>query len=176
MSTPDRMRRAEREITAAAHLDAILDEAPFLSLALKDQDAPYVVPLCFGRDGRTLYVHSAHAGKKMDLLRREPQVGFSAVAGMTVVPAATACAWECHARSVVGTARVRIVEDPEERRRGLDAIMRHYAGGNNQGAAAYTEGSLARTCVVALSVQTLRGKDTGAARTSPGRRRGGGLS
>ena len=52
----------------------------------------------------------------------------------------------------------RVVEDEEERRRGLDVIMRHYGVG---GPFVYNPGSLARTSVIAIQIDTLHGKSAG---------------
>lgn len=154
------MRRAEREIVDRAALDAILESARILFLALRDEPAPYVLPVCFGLEKDTLYVHSALAGAKIDLLRRHSVVGFSACTDMRVAAGSSACDFSAAAQSVVGTGRARIVEDEEERVRGLDAIMRHYADGPF-GKAAYRPGPLSRTCVIAIRIDTVRGKSTG---------------
>jgi nitroimidazol reductase NimA-like FMN-containing flavoprotein (pyridoxamine 5'-phosphate oxidase superfamily) len=156
------MRRAEREITDAAALDDILSRAQVLYLGVRDEPAPYVIPVCFGVDGRTLYVHSALAGTKIDLLRLHPVVGFSACTEMTVRPGAAACDFSSSARSVVGTGRARMVETDAERIRGLDSIMRHYAA-EPDAKHSYRRGALSRTCVIAIRIDTLRGKETGRA-------------
>jgi nitroimidazol reductase NimA-like FMN-containing flavoprotein (pyridoxamine 5'-phosphate oxidase superfamily) len=156
------MRRAEREITDRAALDEILKTARILYLALRDEPAPYVIPVCFGVDGGTLYVHSALAGTKIDLLRLHPVVGFSACTEMTVTPGARACDWSSSARSVIGTGRARIVETEAERIRGLDSIMRHYVE-ESEVRPSYGKGVLSRTCVIAVTIDTLRGKETGRA-------------
>jgi uncharacterized protein len=158
---PDRpMRRTETEITDQDALDEIIRTAEVLFLALRDELAPYVFPVCFGGDSGTLYVHSALVGTKIDLLRADPIVGFSACTTMTITPGRTPCDFSAAARSVVGTGRARIVEDEEERLRGLDAILRHYDAGA-AGKPVYRPGSLARTCVIAIHVDTLHGKATG---------------
>jgi nitroimidazol reductase NimA-like FMN-containing flavoprotein (pyridoxamine 5'-phosphate oxidase superfamily) len=154
------MRRAEREITDRAALDDILLNARILYLALRDAAAPYVIPVCFGIDGGTLYVHSALVGTKIDLLRLDPVVGFCACTDMTVTPGAAACDFSSSARSVVGTGRARIVESEDERIRGLDSIMRHYAEGPHA-KPSYRKGALSRTCVIAVGIDTLHGKTTG---------------
>jgi uncharacterized protein len=153
------MRRSGREVVDRAALDDILGSARILFLAMRDEPAPYVIPVCFGIEPDTLYVHSALAGTKLDLIRRDPVVGFSACTDMTVTPGSAACDYSSAARSVVGTGRARIVEDPEERIRGLDSIMRHYADGSF-GKDSYRPGSLSRTCVIAVRIDTMRGKDT----------------
>jgi uncharacterized protein len=157
------LRRSEREITDPAELDGVLNGAPVLYLAFNDHPAPYVVPVCFGHEGGVLYVHSAREGTKIDLLRANPLVGFSASTEMEIVPAASPCAFGSRARSVAGTATAVVVDDERERLRGLDAIMRHYAAGGTAALPepAYNPGSLSRTCVIALRIRTLRGKHTG---------------
>jgi len=153
------MRRAEREIVDRAALDDILASARILFLALRSDPAPYVVPVCFGLEKDTLYVHSALVGTKIELLRRHSVVGFSASTDMNVIAGGSACDFTAAARSVVGTGRARIVENQEERRRGLDSIMRHYADGF--GKAPYRPDTLAHTCVIAVHIDTLRGKSIG---------------
>jgi nitroimidazol reductase NimA-like FMN-containing flavoprotein (pyridoxamine 5'-phosphate oxidase superfamily) len=138
-------------------------DARILYLALRNEPAPYVIPVCFGVDGGTLYVHSALAGTKIDLLRLHPVVGFSACTEMTVTPGARACDFSSSAMSVVGTGRARIVETEAERIRGLDTIMRHYEKGAAETKPSYSKGSLSRTCVIAVTIDTLRGKATGRA-------------
>jgi hypothetical protein len=157
------LRRSERELTEPAELDSVLREAQVLYLAFHDEPAPYVVPVCFGHDNGVLYVHSAREGTKLDLLRADPLVGFCASTDMEVVSAGSPCAFSCRARSVAGTATARVVEEEPERLRGLDAIMRHYAAGGTDALPdpAYKTGSLTRTCILALRIESMRGKRTG---------------
>jgi nitroimidazol reductase NimA-like FMN-containing flavoprotein (pyridoxamine 5'-phosphate oxidase superfamily) len=154
------MRRSEREIDDGAALDKILESARVLFLAIRDEPAPYVVPVCFGFDTDSLYIHSALVGTKIDLLRRNPVVGFSACTDMRVITGASACDFTSVAQSVVGTGRARIVENETERLKGLDSIMRHYTDGAFKGES-YRPKTLSRTCVIAIRVDTLRGKSTG---------------
>lgn len=154
------MRRPEREITDQQALDGILQAAEVLFLSLRDEPAPYVFPVCFGAEGRTLYVHSALAGTKLDLLRAHPVVGFSACTEVTTTAGLLPCDSSSAARSVVGTGRARIVDDAEERLKGLDSITRHYRPGA-AGRNAYSPSALARTCVIAIQIDTLHGKSTG---------------
>ncbi len=160
MSNPQPMRRPEREIVDQAGLEAVLDEAQVLTLALRSEPAPYVVPVCFGRSGDTLFVHSAAVGTKIDLLRANPVVGFCVFTDMVVRAGETACDYSSTARSVIGTGRASILTDVEERRRGLDAIMRHYVRDAGH-SPVYKPGTLSRTAVIAIHIDTLRGKQTG---------------
>lgn len=153
-------------ITDRAALDGILRAAPILYLALNADPAPYVVPVCFGVEEDRLYIHGAAAGMKIDLIRANPFVGFSACTDVVIRAGADACSSTASGTSVAGTGRARIVEDREERIRGLDAIMRHYhleAGAPPL----YRPQSFSRTCVIAIHIATLQGKRTGSAPESP---------
>lgn len=147
-------------VTDSAALEQILAAAPVLYLALHAEPAPHVVPVCFGMEGNVLYVHGAASGTKVDLMRTNPCVGFSACTEVRISMGTSACASSASARSVVGTGRARIVEDADERVRGLDAIMRHY-GHSDPTRPAYRPQSLSRTCVIAIRIETLHGKSMG---------------
>ena len=151
------MRRAEREIVGRAEVDAILSRADVLFLALRDEPAPYVIPVSFGYEEGTLYVHSAPRGSKIDLIARDPRVGFSAHADYALVRGDAACDCGVRASSVVGTGIAHVVTDEREKLRGLDAIMRHYG----ESRPAYRQETLARTCLLAIAVQSMRAKRVG---------------
>jgi uncharacterized protein len=153
------LRRAAREITDPNAIADIFRGAKLLFLALADQPAPYVLPVCFGFEDGVLYVHGATEGAKMALLRANPSVGFSASTDMTVVTGASACDFTCTGQSIVGTGTARIIENEAERARGLDAIMRHYSGSPAVGS--YAPGPLSRTCVIAVRIDTLCAKRVG---------------
>ena len=158
------MRRAERELVDPAALDGILQSSQILFLALRDEPAPYVLPVCFGYENGVFYIHSARAGTKIDLISRDPMVGFSASTEMRVIPGDAPCRFTSQAESVVGTGTAEMLAGEVDRRHGLDLIMRHYAGHSARGTVAsapYEPGSLARTCVIAVRVLTMRGKRTG---------------
>jgi nitroimidazol reductase NimA-like FMN-containing flavoprotein (pyridoxamine 5'-phosphate oxidase superfamily) len=155
------MRRAEREVTDPAQLAEIFRVATTLFLAWSDSPAPYIVPVCFGYEPGVLYVHSAREGTKMDLVRKDPLVGFSASTELTIVRGETACDFTARASSVAGTGRTRIVETETERLHALDLIMAHYVDGPAAQTRRYRDRSLVRTALIAIDILTLRAKHTG---------------
>ena len=151
------MRRGEREIAERREIDAILARVPVLYLGLLDGGRPYVVPVNFGYDGRNLYIHSAAAGRKIEALRREPEVSFVAVDGAEVVPAAEACRWTSRYRSVMGTGTVFFLEDAAAKGRALDCLLRKFAPGPFR----YDPAALARTAVLRIEIREVTGKRGG---------------
>ena len=59
------MRRKDREITDRAEIEAILNEAMVCRIGLADDGEPYVVPVSFGYEDGSVYIHSAPEGKKI---------------------------------------------------------------------------------------------------------------
>lgn len=150
------MRKANRELADRAEVDAVFLAADHLVLALADEGAPYPVPMNFGYDGRTLYLHCALEGRKLDLLRARPEVGFCAVAWREVhgLEGERACEATCSYASVIGAGRARVLADPAERHAGLKLLMAHYSDREY----GFSEAALAKTAVVAVDVEWITAK------------------
>jgi nitroimidazol reductase NimA-like FMN-containing flavoprotein (pyridoxamine 5'-phosphate oxidase superfamily) len=95
------MRRSEREIKDRALIDAIIRQCQVCRLGLSDGEEPYIVPLCFGYDGETLYFHSAPEGKKLDILRNNSRVCFEFDIPEGMREAEQGCRWGIDRKSVV---------------------------------------------------------------------------
>lgn len=155
------MRRADREVTDPAKIQAILEEAQVCRLAFSAADAPYIVPLSFGWQqeaggGYVLYFHGANAGRKLELLAQNPHVGFELDCGYTLKPSESACGFSAAFRSIIGTGTMELLTDPEEKRAGLTCLMAHYSPRRDW---AFPEEMLARICVLRLRVRSLCGKE-----------------
>lgn len=155
------MRRSEKKVTDPAEVTAILAQARVLCVAFHDTPAPYALPFSFGHEEGTLYLHCALAGRKLDLLRADPRVGFTAWTADTVTPGREACDWGVRAQSVAGTGTARVVTDPAERLHGLDVIMSHAGAGAGAGGFAYRPGTLERTVVLAIRIDSIAAKRVG---------------
>ena len=68
------MRRTDRARDLAFSLD-LIDHCTHGVVAIStDEGAPYCLPLSLVRVDNSLYFHCAHVGRKIDLLRKHPQV------------------------------------------------------------------------------------------------------
>ena len=95
---------------------------------------PYVIPLSFGyslKDGvLELYFHCAHVGKKLDCIRKNPNVAFSmCVENRIEIHEDNYCKSGRFYASVVGQGKAEIVEDVAEKCRGLSLLMERHAAG-----------------------------------------------
>ena len=127
------MRRKDREVTDQKEIEAILEEAKILHLGLYDEGYPYVVPLHYGYEfveGKlTLWMHCAKEGHKLDLIRKDPHVcaqidcRVEAVSGGDIP-----CKYGSLFASVIGRGTAEILEDEEEKIRGLQILMKYQTG------------------------------------------------
>jgi nitroimidazol reductase NimA-like FMN-containing flavoprotein (pyridoxamine 5'-phosphate oxidase superfamily) len=152
------MRRKEKEITDRSMIDAVIRQSLVCRLAMSDGDDPYVVPLCFGYADNALYFHSAGAGKKIDILKKNNRVCFEFdIDPMLVKKGQGGCDWGMKFQSVIGTGRAEFVEDEVSKRKALDIIMNQYDDGHFQ----YADDKVKRTVIIRVDIQEMTGKGSG---------------
>ena len=121
------MRRSERQISDSVEIEHILRSGSICYLSMVDDGRPYVVPLNYGyRDGN-LYLHSAPVGRKISILKENPEVCFSIVARHEIFVSERACSWTTRYSSVIGTGRARIVTERRDVEKGLIVLMGQYS-------------------------------------------------
>lgn len=129
------MRRKDREVLGDENIAKIIEQCTTCHIAMTDDaDAsmPYVIPLSFGyslNDGvLELYFHCAHVGKKLDCIRKNPNVAFSmCVENRIEIHEDVYCKSGRFYASVVGQGKAEIVEDVAEKCRGLSLLMERQA-------------------------------------------------
>ncbi len=115
------------EITDKNEIEDILNNATVIRLAMCDGDMPYVVPVAFGYKDDEIYFHSSRKGMKMDILRKNSNVCFEVETGVELTKGEKACNYDFRYKSVIGFGTAHIVENEEEKLKGLDTIMEHYS-------------------------------------------------
>ena len=75
------VRRTDRELEDPKKLESILKEARYVTIALCNDNMPYLVSLShsYDEEARSVYFHCASLGKKMDYIRSNPQVWGQAI-------------------------------------------------------------------------------------------------
>lgn len=125
------MRRQDREVTDLLEIKKIIEACQVLRLALKDDDGLYIVPLNFGFDDQepwTFYFHSAKKGRKLSAIRKDPAVAFELDTAHRLIEAKTACGYGFAFDSVIGQGLAEIVNDPDEKKKGLTLLMKSQTG------------------------------------------------
>ncbi len=152
------MRKKEFEITDFSEIEEILNRAEVCRLGMADGGTPYIVPMNFGYRERALYFHTGRAGRKIDILRKNSMVCFEVEIDAAVLRSDTACGWGMKYRSVVGTGKARLIENPAGKKEALDIIMAHY---DDAGAWEYRETSFEKTCIIKVTIESVTGRKAG---------------
>ena len=129
------MRRKDREVLGDENIAKIIEQCTTVHVAMTDDaDAsiPYIIPLSFGYSLEggilELYFHCAHVGKKLDCIRKNPNVAFSmCVENRIEIHEDVYCKSGRFYASVVGQGKAEIVEDVTEKCRGLSLLMERQA-------------------------------------------------
>jgi len=150
-------RHHDRASVDRRDLYDVLEAALICHLGVLIDGAPLVLPTAFGVDvdgpdeGGTLYLHGSVASAS---LRAAPYgalcVSFTVLDGLVL--ARSAFHHSMNYRSAVVIGQPRHVDDPEEKRRGLDLVMEHAVPGRSSTLRVHTRKELAATSVIALSL------------------------
>lgn len=151
------MRRAEREVTRRDEIDTIIRQSDVCHLAFIDGLYPYVIPISFGYDGRSLYVHTAGEGKKLDCIAENDRVCFQFDCDVYLKRLSEAgCDWTFAYQSVIGFGRIRELTEKQDKILALDAIMTQYV--RSKESFTYRDSSIEKTRTWAIDIESLTGK------------------
>ena len=150
------MRRSDRQISDPAELETILRSAQLCHLAMVDDGKPYVVTLNFGYADGALYFHSAPEGRKIDVIRKNPEVCFNVIRNYDLVTGEQACSWSAEYSSVTGTGKAEIVTNREGKEKGLKLLMGQYSKEEYD----FTEKELDGVVIIRVEVETFMGKSS----------------
>ena len=121
------MRRKDREITDQNAISQFIAKEQILRIAFCDEGDIYIVPVNYGYiydEQYTFYFHGAKAGRKYELAKNRPTVGFEIDGNYTLLEGAEACDYSATFQSVIGMGKLSLVGDNAEKISGLNAIMK----------------------------------------------------
>lgn len=148
------MRRKDREITDSATLNEIIQTAEYCTMSMCDGDKPYGVIMNYGFAENCFYFHCANEGRKIDILRRNPQVSIQLVSDAEVILSGAPNTWTTHYRSVVASGVAEFASTPEEKQKGLDILLKHYSGRGYQ----FPPQALDAVTIIKVPVDTISAK------------------
>jgi nitroimidazol reductase NimA-like FMN-containing flavoprotein (pyridoxamine 5'-phosphate oxidase superfamily) len=151
------MRKARQEIKKQEELEGILEAALICRVAMMDGNSPYLIPFNYGyRDG-CLYIHSAPEGKKIELLRQNPEVCFEVEDSMEITKGEQACDWSTRYRSIVGYGNMEILTDELSKQQGLEVIMAQHGAPE---LTEFNQKNLDRMLILKLNIRSMTGKQS----------------
>jgi len=152
------MRRDDREIKEAGEIEEIISRSDVCRIAFAENNTPYIVTMNFGYSGGEepcLYFHCALQGRKLEMMRKNNLVCFEMDTDHKLYGGENGCDWGMNFSSVVGYGRLSIIDNNEEKTKGLDILMAHYSGIKNFG---YDPMVFERTAVLKLLISEMTGK------------------
>lgn len=154
------MRRKDREVTDSNKIEKVISSCHCCRLGFNDEGQVYIVPLNFGyvkEEGKYFfYFHGAKEGRKIDIIKKNPYVGFELDTNYKLQSADIACGYSAAFQSIIGNGTVTFVENTEEKKKGLIAIMKHSTGRSDWN---FNDKMLDAVCVFKLSVNELSCKE-----------------
>jgi hypothetical protein len=136
----------------------ILDEGLVCHVAFVADGKPVVIPIGYGREGDTLYLHGSPASRMLCALGKGADVCVSVTLVDGLVLARSAFHHSMNYRSVVIFGKATLLEDPAAKWEALRAFTEHVAPGRWQEVRQPSEQELQRTAVLAIPLQEVSAK------------------
>jgi len=152
------VRRKEREITDEQIIESILKDAHICRIAMCDENSPYIVPMNFGYKDACIYLHSAKEGRKIAILKKNPNICFEVESKAEIKTGEKACDWGMKYLSVIGLGKVEFVNEEQEKLAALSILMEKYVVAT---ALEYRGESLSKVQVLKIEIKEMTGKKAG---------------
>ena len=132
-------------------LYSILDDNLVAHVAVVENGEPIVIPMTYGRDGNTLYLHGSTGSRLMRLLAQNPSVCISITELNALKVARSTFNSGMHYRAAVIFGKAELVSD-EDKLRALDALSEGLIPGRNSEARPTTKKELAATIIISVEL------------------------
>ena len=150
------MRRAEKEIKDQNVINNILNSAIICRVGFAGDDYPYIVPMNYGHSDNALYFHCALEGKKIELIKQNNKVCFEIEKSHQIISDDVSCKWSTKYQSIIGFGEIEIIDDTDEKIKGLDIIMTQHGKSENS----YSKKAVEKVRVLKLQIDSLTGKQS----------------
>jgi nitroimidazol reductase NimA-like FMN-containing flavoprotein (pyridoxamine 5'-phosphate oxidase superfamily) len=120
--------KAIKDIAEIGQLEEIISKCQICHVAMSDGEFPYVLGFNFGYKDGIIYLHSVAYGKKIDILKKNPNVcvSFSNDYNLFARNKEVGCSWRMAYRSVLAYGKAEFVNDYDEKLLGLNLLMSQY--------------------------------------------------
>lgn len=136
----------------------ILDAGLLASVGFAVDGQPFVLPMLYGRAGRTLYLHGAASARIMTALGGAIPICVSVTLVDGVVLARSAFNHSMNYRSVMAFGTARLIEDPRAKLAALRTLSDQLLAGRWEDVRGPNRAELAQTAVLQLEVEEASAK------------------
>lgn len=160
--TPPNKQRLPEYVQDDPWIVSFLQHAEIGHIATRWDEQPFITPSTFwyDRDHHQIIFHSNVAGRIRANAERHPEVCFEAGEHGRFLPSNIALEFSVQYQSVVAFGVIRVITDPEEKRRGLYGLIAKYFPGMEAGVdyRPITDKELRLTSVYAIQIESWSGK------------------
>lgn len=159
VSKENRIRQLREKATYdKREVHGILDAGLYAAVGFVQDGCPVVVPMIYGRDGETIYLHGARKARVIRLLEQTSRVCLSVshVDGLVIARSAFNSSMNYRSATVFGTPS--LVEDRDEKLEGMRIISEHLLPGRWDELRAPLEREIRMTGVIAVSIEAASAK------------------
>ncbi len=149
------MRRRDKEIRDIEEIESIIRKALVCRLGLSDDNNPYIIPVNFGYENGSLYIHSAQTGKKLEILKKNNNVCFEFDIDHEFVMGAPPCKSTMKFKSVVGNGKAMFIENLELKKYALKIITNQYIKNNSF---EFQEDLVQKMTIMKIDIKSMTGK------------------
>jgi uncharacterized protein len=137
---------------------AILDSALVASVAFVQDGSPVVVPMIYGRDGETIYLHGARKARVIRLLEKTDRVCLNVTHVDGLVLARSAFNSSMNYRSATIFGKPSLVSTEEEKVHGMRVISEHLMPGRWDELRVPLDKEIKMTGVIVLQIESASAK------------------
>lgn len=141
-----------------ATVHQILDTAPVAFVGFVQDGNPVVVPMIFGRDGETIYLHGARKARVIRLLEQTDRACLNVTLVDGIVLARSAFNSSMHYRSATVFGRPALIDDEAGKLHAMKVISEHTMPGRWDELRAPLDREIKMTGVIALEIEAASAK------------------
>ena len=139
----------------------VLDAGLLAHVGFVQEEAPLVVPMIYGRDGETVYLHGARKARVIRMLEATSRACLNVTLLDGIVLARSAFNSSMEYRSATVFGQPRLVEDPADKLRAMRIISEHTMPGRWDELREPHEKEVKMTGVIAFEIETGSAKIAG---------------
>ena len=152
------MHKKEREIADQKEIVQILRRGKYTTISLCRDNEPYIVTMNYGfdEDKNALYFHCAQKGLKLDFIEHNPNACATVIEDRGYIMNECAHAY----RSVVLWGKMTLIENIEEKKVGIEILLRHLENkpDNIRNRTLQKEDAYQNVMILRLDIEEITGK------------------
>jgi len=148
--------RMIKDILDPKDQEKIINKSKVCHVSFVDGDDPYGLAFCFGYKDNIIYLHTAKAGKKLSILKKNNKVCvvFDTDHDLFYRHEHIACSWRLRYKSVMAFGKAEFVEDYDEKIEGLKIFMQNYAERDFE----YSKPSVDNVEIIKIRIDNMSGR------------------